>query len=120
MKKPFPAYKGDEPYLFVCYAHRDSSKVYKDIAHLRNKGINLWYDEGIPGGTSWRAEIADALSAAQRVLFFISPRSLASGHCTREIRFALDAYERAIALDPNHTHARCGRGTLLNDHLDEQ
>ena len=90
MDKPFSAYKGDQPYLFVCYAHRDSSKVYKDMAALKAKGLNLWYDEGIPGGTSWRAEIAQALSGAKRVLFFISPRSLASGHCTREIRFALD------------------------------
>ena len=27
MDKPFPAYKGDEPYIFVCYAHVDDEIV---------------------------------------------------------------------------------------------
>ena len=90
MEKPFPAYRGREPYVFVCYAHRDSNVVYEDMVSLRNRGVNIWYDEGIPGGTSWRAEIAEALSGARRLLFFISPQSLASEHCMREVRFALD------------------------------
>jgi hypothetical protein len=24
--KPFPAYRGDEPYVFVCYAHEDEDE----------------------------------------------------------------------------------------------
>ena len=27
--RPFPAYKGEEPYIFVCYAHEDSDVVYQ-------------------------------------------------------------------------------------------
>ena len=42
------------------------------------------------GETSWRAEIAEALSGSSRLLFFISRRSLASEHCAREVRYALD------------------------------
>ena len=90
MEKPFSAYQGKDPYVFVCYAHRDSEVVYQDMGSLREGGVNVWYDEGIPGGTSWRAEIAEALSGSRRLLFFISPRSLASEHCMREVRFALD------------------------------
>ena len=50
MEKPFSAYQGAEPYVFVCYSHLDSDIVYKDIASLNMKGVNVWYDEGIAGG----------------------------------------------------------------------
>ncbi len=54
MDKPFPSYDGDEPYVFVCYAHEDSDIVYPEIAWLREQGTNLWYDEGIAAGKGHR------------------------------------------------------------------
>ncbi len=90
MDKPFSAYQGDEPYIFVCYAHGDSDVVYPEIAWLHEKGINLWYDEGIPAGDNWRGAIGDALIQARKMLFYISKRSLESDHCNREINLALD------------------------------
>ena len=73
MEKPFSAYRGHDPYVFICYAHRDSTVVYTDLVSLKERGVNVWYDEGIPGGTSWRAEIAESLRGSRRLLFFISP-----------------------------------------------
>jgi tetratricopeptide (TPR) repeat protein len=90
VEKPFPAYKGDDPYVFVCYAHRDSETVYADLKDLHDEGINLWYDEGISAGLSWRAEIATAISGARKMLFFISESSLQSAHCIREVDYALN------------------------------
>lgn len=90
MDKPFSAYQGDEPYIFVCYAHGDSDVVYPEIAWLHEKGINLWYDEGISAGDNWRGAIGDALIQARKMLFYISKRSLESDHCNREINLALD------------------------------
>ena len=74
----------------MCYAHGDSALVYPEIKCLHDQGINLWYDEGISAGKVWRAEIADALAAAETVLYFISTTALTSDHCNREINFALD------------------------------
>ncbi len=90
MDKPFPAYRGDEPYVFVCYAHEDEDEVYPEIGWLHEQGINLWYDEGISAGKVWRAEIAEAIQGASKFLYYISGPSLASDHCSREINFALD------------------------------
>jgi hypothetical protein len=87
---PFPAYEGDNPYVFVCYAHSEAKTVYGDLLALNDHGINLWYDEGIPAGKPWRAEIAGAIQNATRLLFFISKSSLASAHCLREVDYALD------------------------------
>ena len=90
MDKPFPAYKGDEPFVFVCYAHEDAAVVYPELAWLHDHGVNVWYDEGISAGRIWREEIGDAIKGASHVLYYISESSLASDHCDREINFALD------------------------------
>ena len=90
MEKPFPAYQGNRPYVFVCYAHEDSAAVYPEISWLRDQGINIWYDEGISPGTRWSDELADALTRAALVLFFCTPESVKSEHCQDEIAFALD------------------------------
>ena len=90
MDKPFPAYRGDAPYVFVCYAHDDEDVVYPEIGWLHEQGINLWYDEGISAGKVWRAEIAEAIQGASKFLYYISTASLASDHCNREVDYALD------------------------------
>lgn len=90
MSKPFAAYRGDDPYVFVCYAHKDSDRVYEDLVQLNENGINIWYDEGIPAGSSWRGEIAGAIQGASKLLFFISEASLVSSHCLREVDFAVN------------------------------
>jgi pimeloyl-ACP methyl ester carboxylesterase len=90
METPFQAYSGDEPYVFVCYAHEDGDIVYPEMVWLREQGTNLWYDEGISAGKNWRSVIGDSLLGARHVLFYISERSLKSDHCNREINLALD------------------------------
>lgn len=89
MSKPFAAYQGTDPYVFICYAHRDAEHVYADLVQLNEEGVKLWYDEGIQAGTSWRSGIASAIKSATKLVFFISESSLNSTHCLREIDYAL-------------------------------
>ena len=96
LDKPVPAYRGDEPYVFVCYAHEDDGKVYPEIEWLYKQGINLWYDEGISAGRIWREEIGDAIKSASNILYYISESSVASDHCSREINFALDQHKNVL------------------------
>ena len=42
MDRPFPAYNGDEPYIFVSYSHKDNRSVYPELAWLKEQGINIW------------------------------------------------------------------------------
>lgn len=88
--KPIQAYKGSDPYIFVCYAHEDEAVVYPEIDWLQEQGIKLWFDEGISGGKIWREEIGDAIKGASNVLYYISKSSLDSAHCSRELNFARD------------------------------
>jgi TolB-like protein len=90
LDKPFAAYKGDDPYVFVCYAHEDSEIVYPEILWLHEQGVKIWYDEGISAGRIWRKEIAEAIQSASKFLYYISGVSLSSDHCNREVDYALD------------------------------
>jgi TolB-like protein/Tfp pilus assembly protein PilF len=90
MKRPFSAYQGDEPYVFVCYAHEDAEAVYPELQRLHDAGVRIWYDEGVAPGARWSDELARALSGAALVLFYCTPRSVKSKHCQDEVNFAID------------------------------
>ena len=81
------SYEGTLPYVFVSYAHADSAVVLPQMQMLNANGINQWYDEGIHASSLWRDEIAKALAACNAMLFFVTPNSVASRHCTQEMSF---------------------------------
>lgn len=90
LKLPFSAYYGDDPSVFVSYAHRDQAHVYQDLGRFHEHGLNLWYDEGIRLGAPWRDEVATAIDRASVFVFYVSDASIASVACVQEINYALD------------------------------
>lgn len=90
MAKPFTAYQGDGPYVFVCYSHEDGDVVFPEIQWLKDQGFNIWFDEGISPGSQWRDEVAHSIEGASLFLYFASPTSVTSEHCKREINFAIE------------------------------
>lgn len=108
MEKPFPAYDGDEPYVFVCYAHADSRIVYPEIRWLRDQGINLWYDEGISPGAEFPERLGSAILGASLVLYYVSPGSVDSRHCRDEVYFALDRQTPVLASHLSATQMPAG------------
>ena len=95
---PFEAYDGDEPYIFISYAHKDSAQVFKEISQLNDAGYHIWYDEGIEASSEWPEEIANAVIGCSVFLVFISPRSTASVNCRNEINLALNEDKPFLAV----------------------
>ncbi len=79
------AYEGNDPYIFVSYAHKDSERVLPVIHQLYERKYRVWYDEGIKPGSEWPKNIAIHLQKAAAVLVFVSKNSLASPNCKNEI-----------------------------------
>ena len=100
MEKPFAAYKGDLPYIFVCYAHEDSNAVFPEISWLHDQGVKIWYDEGISPGLEWSEALASAIQGSSKILFFVTPHSVTSEHCRRELNFAQE--ERNLSTTLRH------------------
>lgn len=91
MNERIQAYDGREPYIFVSYAHKNSSKVMPIIESLFKDKYRAWYDEGIAPGSEWPKNIEDHLKAASVVLIFTSKESLESSNCQNEIVNAIKA-----------------------------
>lgn len=108
VERPFPAYKGDDPYIFVSYAHEDAALVYPELTRLRDQGFNIWYDEGISPGSTWRDEVALALTQCSVFLFFVSPRSVVSSNCMNEVNFSLSRERRLLAVHLTRTELPVG------------
>ena len=92
------AYEGKEPYIFISYAHRDSERVFQVLDELDKKGYRIWYDDGIAPGSEWPEDIARHLDAAHMVIAFVTPNSMASQNCRREINFALSKEKRFLSI----------------------
>ena len=105
---PFPAYRGDEPYIFVSYAHNDADIVFAEINRWNKQGYNIWYDEGISPGNEWEDEIANALENCSLFVVFITPDSVGSQNCRDEIYYALVAKLPIIAIHLKETVLKGG------------
>jgi hypothetical protein len=115
MDTPYPAYTGGEPYIFVSYSHNDSGSVYDEITWLNDAGFNVWYDEGIAAGTEWREELAKSIEESRLVLFFVTPGSVESQNCRKEINYAIDLDIPIVAIYLEDTTLPGGLKLSLSD-----
>ena len=114
MSKP-TAYRGTDPYAFVAYSHNDEKRIHEELNWINARGFNTYYDDGIHPGHRWREEIAAAIDDALVVIFFISPRSIASDDCLRELNYALDQDKPVLAIHLEMTELPSGIKLSLND-----
>jgi len=84
------AYKGEDFYTFISYAHKDFEQVHEILCKLNQMGFNLWYDEGIDPGNEWADEIADALYKSRLFIVFVSKNAMNSKNVINECFYALD------------------------------
>lgn len=89
IKASFIPYEKDEGYIFVSYAHKDSQYVVPVLERMNEEGYRIWYDDGIMPGSEWPENVAEHLSNCTAVLSFVSPESLKSANCRREVTYAL-------------------------------
>ena len=82
-------YEGNKDFIFISYSHRDTATVLPLLHRMKEEGYRFWYDEGIDPVSEWSESVAAHLSRCRVCLAFISPTSLASRNCRREINFAL-------------------------------
>ena len=95
MQKIIP-YKGNEPYIFISYAHRDGVEVRSVLERMQRDGYRVWFDEGIDPGTEWDEVIASHVEACEYFIAFISENYLASDNCKDELNYARDLSKKRL------------------------
>lgn len=115
MERPFQAYEGGDPYVFVCYAHDDKALVYPEITRLKEAGFNIWYDEGIKPGSEWSDTLANHIKGCAAFLYFVTPRSVVSEYCRREVSYALEQPCGVLAVHLEPTELPSGLQLTLSN-----
>lgn len=88
--------------LFITYSHKDikaKDQLITYLAVMKREGlINIWHDnEILPGGT-WRDSISKNLAESDLLLYLVSVNSLASENCNQELAEALNANIRVVPI----------------------
>lgn len=96
-KKPI-AYRGDEPFVFVSYAHADAELAYPIISGLQERGMRIWFDDGLDVGDIWEDVIPDHVEQCAAMLCLVSTRFTDSNNCLDEIFYAREQKKELLIL----------------------
>lgn len=88
MQKRVTSYRGNDPFIFISYAHSDTNRVMPILERLQLDGYRVWYDEGIEVGKDWAKYIVQHLKEAACMIAFISKNYLVSENCIDEIEYS--------------------------------
>ena len=87
------------PSLFISYSRKDIVAARKLTEAFKNLGLDFWIDwEGIPPTVDWWREIEKGIEEADMFLFLLSPDSVKSAVCKREIEHAARNGKRLIPI----------------------
>ena len=78
IKPPFPAYEGEEKYIFVDYDPKDFKMVCPEIVRFHENGFNVWYKDGISNMEKRNHTILKRLHKACLEVIFITTNSIES------------------------------------------
>jgi hypothetical protein len=113
--RPFEAYEGDEPFIFVSYAHADMSEVYSDLVDLQEEfqgtvgsRCRIWYDTGIHPGEVFAARITEKIESCAQVVVFLSKNAARSRYIRNETNLALRAQKQLLPIFLDESRAGPG------------
>lgn len=92
------AYEGNEPYVFISYAHKDKDLVMPIVQGLQNLDFRVWYDGGIEVGNEWPDFIAEHLEKCCVMVAFVSRNFGESNNCREELGFAKELEKTILVI----------------------
>jgi TIR domain len=82
--------------LFISYAREDRAFVQELASSLSSDGRQVRTDWDIPAGAQWETEVDAAIEASDGLVFVLTPDSVASKQCAREIERARVSGKRCL------------------------
>ncbi len=85
---------------FISYGRADSKAFAAKLQErLQGNGFNVWFDfNDIPLGVDYQNQIDDGITKSDNFLFLISPHSVNSPYCLKEIELAIKLKKQIIPL----------------------
>ena len=74
--------------MFISYGRPDREYVSQLADHLRQSGLSVWFDAGLPFGAKWQKHIQASIDTCTVVIVVMSGSSQNSRWVNREILYA--------------------------------
>src|SRR5262249_44118614 len=85
--------------VFISYSRKDKEFVRRLDEELKRRDREAWVDwEGIPPGDTWEKTIYSAIESTHTFIFVLTPDSIASEVCGREIAHAAANNKRLVPI----------------------
>jgi WD40 repeat protein len=85
--------------VFISYSRKDKDFVRRIDEELKRRDREAWVDwEGIPPGDKWEKTIYGAIEATHTFIFVLTPDSIASEICGKEIAHAAANNKRLVPI----------------------
>lgn len=99
----FLPYNGNEPYIFVSYAHKDYFLVEQFLKCFSENKYRFWYDEGIKSGSEWSGFIVERIDKAEAFVVFLSANAIVSENVKDEIHVAVSTKKHVVVIKLDDT-----------------
>lgn len=96
IKPPFPAYEGEENYIFVDYAPENFEMICPEIVKFHGNGYNIWYKNGISNRNKTAPKILKHLEEACLYVLFMTNNSIESDAVLKRIHMI--PYEKILLI----------------------
>ena len=83
------AYVGNEPFVFVSYAHSDKQIAESVINGLNRKMCRVFYDDGLTPGEPWNDVLAEKVIKCECLVVLLTNNSASSKYVSTELNFAI-------------------------------
>jgi RHS repeat-associated protein len=89
---------------FISYSHEDDVFVARLHQALKGHGTKVWVDEeDIPPASRWADDLKLAIESSDSLVFVVSPDSIVSRECMKELEYAASLNKRIIPLIARRT-----------------
>jgi hypothetical protein len=84
--------------VFISYSRKDKDFAVRLIAGLKLAGKSAWIDLEIPLTVIWEEHIRGKIEGTDVFIFVVSPHSVVSEHCNRELGLARQQHKRIVPI----------------------
>lgn len=106
--------------IFISYARQDAERVGELSHNLEQAHYHVWFDQGLRSGEDWWEEILEHIRSCEIFIFVVSPDSVRSRACRREIGYAHALQRRILPIIVRETDVDRVPEPIHSEHINIQ
>ncbi len=94
-----PPYEGGDPYLYLCFAEKDSEAVFPLLEHLYRRGIRIWYNVESTADMEELNRQQERMNGASLVVLYLTDNVREAGNKKNTLLYYQQQGKPVISID---------------------